>query len=197
MTNVPNDTVASGERGVRPLRIEAGARVGACRQPGAGAGRASPALRPHGALVLSLQNPADAWLRHGGSYFDVLIIHEQRNRGWQVAYWLMPPHVICDEFYNAGLAGRTAAFRSGMSAEVAFRVLDRDGRMRTERLRAACRIVARRIRSLARAIPRRRAGTQRARRRRQLTSWRRLAFVGFKQLVAPDCVPLYIGPPAR
>jgi SAM-dependent methyltransferase len=59
-------------------------------------------LRPGGALVVSLQHPTGGWLRHGGSYFDVRVIREQWNKGWEVAYWLMPLEVICDEIFRAG-----------------------------------------------------------------------------------------------
>jgi hypothetical protein len=34
-------------------------------------------LRPGGALVLSRLHPTGGWLRHGGSYFDVRLIHER------------------------------------------------------------------------------------------------------------------------
>ena len=33
-------------------------------------------LRPGGALVFSRLHPTGDWLRHGGSYFDVRMIHE-------------------------------------------------------------------------------------------------------------------------
>ena len=58
-------------------------------------------LRPE-ALVVSLQHPTGGWLRHGGSYFDVRVIREQWNKGWEVAYWLMPLEVICDDIFRAG-----------------------------------------------------------------------------------------------
>jgi SAM-dependent methyltransferase len=59
-------------------------------------------LRPGGALVFSRLYPTGDWLRHGGSYFDVRIIHETWFPGWQVHYWLAPLQVTCEEVYRAG-----------------------------------------------------------------------------------------------
>lgn len=59
-------------------------------------------LRPGGALVFSRLHPTGDWLRHGGSYFDVRLIHETWFPGWQVHYWLAPLQVTCDEVYRAG-----------------------------------------------------------------------------------------------
>jgi SAM-dependent methyltransferase len=59
-------------------------------------------LRPGGALVFSRLHPTGDWLRHGGSYFDVRIIHETWFPGWQVHYWLAPLQVTCEEVYRAG-----------------------------------------------------------------------------------------------
>ena len=59
-------------------------------------------LRPGGALVLSRQHPTGDWLRHGGSYFDVRVIHETWSKGWQVRYWLMPLETTCEEIFTAG-----------------------------------------------------------------------------------------------
>jgi SAM-dependent methyltransferase len=46
-------------------------------------------LRPGGALVLSRMHPTGDWLRNGGSYFDVRIIHTTW-RGCPVRNWLAP-----------------------------------------------------------------------------------------------------------
>jgi SAM-dependent methyltransferase len=59
-------------------------------------------LRRDGALVLSRQHPTSDWLRYGGSYFDVRMIHETWSRGWSVRYWLAPLQATCEEFYQAG-----------------------------------------------------------------------------------------------
>lgn len=59
-------------------------------------------LRPDGALVLSRLHPTGDWLRHGGSYFDVRVIEEVWNRGWQVRYWLAPLEQTCAELRAAG-----------------------------------------------------------------------------------------------
>jgi len=59
-------------------------------------------LRPDGALVLSRQHPTGDWLRHGGSYFDVRVIHETWSKGWSVRYWLAPLQVTCEEIHDAG-----------------------------------------------------------------------------------------------
>jgi len=59
-------------------------------------------LRPGGALVLSRQHPAGDWLRHGGSYFDVRVIHETWSKGWPVRYWLAPLETTCEEIFAAG-----------------------------------------------------------------------------------------------
>jgi len=52
--------------------------------------------------VLSRQHPTGDWLRHGGSYFDVRLIHETWSKGWQVHYWLAPLETTCDEIFQAG-----------------------------------------------------------------------------------------------
>lgn len=59
-------------------------------------------LRPGGALVLSRLHPTGDWLRHGGSYFDVRVIHETWSKGWQVHYWLAPLQATCEEIFQAG-----------------------------------------------------------------------------------------------
>jgi ubiquinone/menaquinone biosynthesis C-methylase UbiE len=59
-------------------------------------------LKPGGALVLSRMHPTGDWLRHGGSYFDVRVIRERWNKGWDVTYWLAPLEVTCREIYEAG-----------------------------------------------------------------------------------------------
>ena len=59
-------------------------------------------LRPGGALVFSRLHPTGDWLRHGGSYFDVRVIHETWSLGWQVHYWLMPLQVTSEEIFQAG-----------------------------------------------------------------------------------------------
>jgi SAM-dependent methyltransferase len=59
-------------------------------------------LRPGGALVLSRQHPTSDWLRNGGSYFDVRVIHETWQRGWSVSYWLAPLQTTCQEIFEAG-----------------------------------------------------------------------------------------------
>ena len=59
-------------------------------------------LRPGGALVFSRQHPTGDWLRHGGSYFDVRVIHETWSTGWQVQYWLAPLQTTCEEIFRAG-----------------------------------------------------------------------------------------------
>ena len=59
-------------------------------------------LRPGGALVLSRQHPTGDWLRHGGSYFDVRLIHETWSKGWQVHYWLAPLETTTEEIFQAG-----------------------------------------------------------------------------------------------
>jgi SAM-dependent methyltransferase len=59
-------------------------------------------LRPGGALVLSRQHPTGDWLRHGGSYFDVRVIHETWSKGWSVHYWLAPLETTCEEISAAG-----------------------------------------------------------------------------------------------
>jgi hypothetical protein len=43
------------------------------------------------------------WLRQGGSYFDVRVIHERWSKGWDVSYWMAPLQTTCDEFFEAGL----------------------------------------------------------------------------------------------
>jgi SAM-dependent methyltransferase len=57
---------------------------------------------PGGALVLSRQHPTSDWLRNGGSYFDVRVIHETWQRGWSVSYWLAPLQTTCQEIFEAG-----------------------------------------------------------------------------------------------
>ena len=47
-------------------------------------------------------HPTGDWLRHGGSYFDVRVIHETWSKGWQVHYWLAPLQVTCEEIFQAG-----------------------------------------------------------------------------------------------
>jgi len=59
-------------------------------------------LRPGGALVLSRLHPTGDWLRNGGSYFDVRVIHETWQKHWQVHYWLAPLQVTCEEIFEAG-----------------------------------------------------------------------------------------------
>jgi len=59
-------------------------------------------LRPGGALVLSRLHPTGDWLRHGGSYFDVRLIHETWSKRWQVHYWLAPLETTCEEIFQAG-----------------------------------------------------------------------------------------------
>jgi SAM-dependent methyltransferase len=59
-------------------------------------------LRPGGALVLSRLHPTGDWLRNGGSYFDVRVIHETWRKHWQVHYWLAPLQVTCEEIFEAG-----------------------------------------------------------------------------------------------
>jgi SAM-dependent methyltransferase len=59
-------------------------------------------LRPGGALVLSRLHPTGDWLRHGGSYFDVRVIHETWGKGWSVSYWLAPLQTTCEEIFEAG-----------------------------------------------------------------------------------------------
>jgi SAM-dependent methyltransferase len=59
-------------------------------------------LRPDGALVLSRMHPTGDWLRHGGSYFDVRVIEEVWQKGWQVRYWLAPLEQTCAELRDAG-----------------------------------------------------------------------------------------------
>lgn len=59
-------------------------------------------LRPEGALVLPRQHPTGDWLRHGGSYFDVLVIEEVWSKGWRVRYWLSPLERTCEELHEAG-----------------------------------------------------------------------------------------------
>ena len=59
-------------------------------------------LRPGGALVFSGQHPTADWLRHGGNYFDVRVIHETWRNGWHVHYWLAPLQVTCEEIFQAG-----------------------------------------------------------------------------------------------
>jgi SAM-dependent methyltransferase len=59
-------------------------------------------LRPGGALVLSRLHPTGDWLRHGGSYFDVLPIRETWSKGWQVQYWRTPLQATCEEIFQAG-----------------------------------------------------------------------------------------------
>jgi SAM-dependent methyltransferase len=59
-------------------------------------------LRPGGALVLSRLHPTGDWLRHGGSYFDVRLIHETWKQDWQVRYWLAPLETTCEQIFQAG-----------------------------------------------------------------------------------------------
>src|ERR1019366_2711966 len=59
-------------------------------------------LRPGGALVLSRLHPTGDWLRHGGSYFDVRVIHETWGKGWSVSYWLAPVQTTGEEILEAG-----------------------------------------------------------------------------------------------
>jgi len=59
-------------------------------------------LRPGGALVLSRQHPTGDWLRHGGSYFDVRVLHETWSKGWSLRYWLAPLQTTCEEIFEAG-----------------------------------------------------------------------------------------------
>jgi SAM-dependent methyltransferase len=59
-------------------------------------------LRPGGALVLSIGHPTGDWLRNGGSYFDVRVIHETWKKSWQVHYWLAPLEATCEEIFQAG-----------------------------------------------------------------------------------------------
>ena len=54
------------------------------------------------ALAFSRQHPTGDWLRHGGSYFDVRIIHETWSKGWQVRYWVAPLETTCEEISAAG-----------------------------------------------------------------------------------------------
>jgi SAM-dependent methyltransferase len=59
-------------------------------------------LHPHGALILSRLHPTGDWLRNGGDYFDVRVIHETWSKGWQLHYWLAPLQATCEEIYQAG-----------------------------------------------------------------------------------------------
>jgi SAM-dependent methyltransferase len=59
-------------------------------------------LRPGGALVFSRLHPTGDWLRHGGSYFDLRVVHETWSTGWQVHFWVAPLEVTCEEIYRAG-----------------------------------------------------------------------------------------------
>ncbi len=59
-------------------------------------------LRPDGALVLSRMHPTGDWLRHGGNYFDVRVVEEVWDKGWQVRYWLAPLERTCEELREAG-----------------------------------------------------------------------------------------------
>jgi SAM-dependent methyltransferase len=59
-------------------------------------------LRPDGALVVSRMHPTGDWLRHGGNYFDVRLVEETWNQGWQVRYWLAPLERTCEELRAAG-----------------------------------------------------------------------------------------------
>jgi ubiquinone/menaquinone biosynthesis C-methylase UbiE len=59
-------------------------------------------LRPDGKLVVSTHHPTGDWLIHGGSYFDVSLIRETWNRGWNVRYWRQPLTRTASEFSEAG-----------------------------------------------------------------------------------------------
>jgi SAM-dependent methyltransferase len=59
-------------------------------------------LRPGGALVFSRLHPTGDWLRHGGSYFDLRVVHETWSTGWQVHFWVAPLEVTCEEIHQAG-----------------------------------------------------------------------------------------------
>ena len=59
-------------------------------------------LRPDGALVLSRLHPTGDWLRHGGNYWDIRVIHETWAKSWQVHYWLAPLEATCEEIFQAG-----------------------------------------------------------------------------------------------
>ncbi len=59
-------------------------------------------LRPDGALVVSTHHPTIDWVHRGGSYFDVEVIEETWNRGWNVRFWRMPLTQSVAEFADAG-----------------------------------------------------------------------------------------------
>jgi SAM-dependent methyltransferase len=59
-------------------------------------------LRPDGALVVSTHHPTIDWVHRGGSYFDVEVIEETWNRGWNVRFWRMPLTQSVAEFTDAG-----------------------------------------------------------------------------------------------
>jgi SAM-dependent methyltransferase len=59
-------------------------------------------LRPGGALVLSRLHPTADWLAHDGGYFDVRVIEETWQRGWELRYWLAPLQQTCEELFAAG-----------------------------------------------------------------------------------------------
>ena len=40
--------------------------------------------------------------RHGGSYFDIRVIHETWSKGWRVHYWLLPLEATCEEIFRSG-----------------------------------------------------------------------------------------------
>ena len=59
-------------------------------------------LRPDGALVVSTHHPTTDWLLRGGSYFDVSVVAETWERGWDVRFWRMPLTKTAAEFHDAG-----------------------------------------------------------------------------------------------
>jgi SAM-dependent methyltransferase len=59
-------------------------------------------LRPDGALVVSTHHPTSDWMHRGGSYFDVSVIAETWERGWDVRFWRMPLTQTAAEFHDAG-----------------------------------------------------------------------------------------------
>jgi ubiquinone/menaquinone biosynthesis C-methylase UbiE len=59
-------------------------------------------LRPDGALVVSTHHPTSDWVRRGGSYFDVSVVTETWNRGWDMRFWRLPLTRTAAEFFDAG-----------------------------------------------------------------------------------------------
>lgn len=61
-------------------------------------------LVPGGALVVSTAHPMADWVRLGGSYFEVELVHEslRRDTDWPVSYWRQPLSAMVDEFAAAG-----------------------------------------------------------------------------------------------